>query len=268
MAKEQELRNYIKNLRSVVVAFSGGVDSSLLLKIALDELGGDNVLAVIGRSQTYPEREFASAQNLAKQLGANYSIVDTDELGRIDFRQNPPNRCFHCKTELFTKLTEIARQKGFKHVVDGSNADDVSDFRPGRVAAQNFEVLSPLQECGLNKEEVRMLAKKLGLANWNKPSLACLASRFPYGQTIDGEKLNKVDKAEVFLQSLGLSQVRVRYEKDTARIEVLPQEFNLIINNSKDITKHFKKLGFLYIALDLEGYNSGSMNKVLEVSHA
>jgi len=269
--KEQKLRNYIKQLRSVVVAFSGGVDSTLLLKVALDELGRNNVLAVTGRSQTYPEREFTLAQNLAEQLGANYQVVDTDELANDDFRHNPPNRCFHCKTELFAKLTEIAGQKGFKYVVDGNNAADAGDFRPGRKAAQNFGVLSPLQECGLNKEEVRMLAKKAGLANWNKPSAACLASRFPYGQAIDAPKLNTVEKAEEFLLSLGISQARVRFDKDTARIEVLPQEFNLILMNSNEITDYFKILGFVYIALDLEGYRTGSLNKGLshlkEVTH-
>lgn len=271
-SKERKLRNYIKELRSVVVAFSGGVDSTLLLKTALDELGKDKVLAVIGRSKTYPAKEVAAARKLAEKLGVRCRIIDTEELANDNFRSNPIDRCFYCKDELFFKLNKIAEEEGYAHVADGSNIDDTSDFRPGRQAAQKQKVLSPLQEAGLRKEEIRTLAKKIGLENWDKPSLACLASRFPYSQAIDKIKLERVEKAESFLENLGIMQVRVRLDKDTARIEVLPGDFQLVIQNSRKISDYFKKLGFVYIALDLEGYKSGSMNKALpqlgDVSHA
>lgn len=261
--KEIKLRKSIKDLESVVVAFSGGVDSTLILKLALDELGTNNVLAVIGRSLTYPQKEIEKAMQMAKSLKARYAIIDTDELGDENFRQNPVDRCYFCKNELFSKLTEISEKEGIKKVIDGANADDSADWRPGSKAASDHKVVSPLKESGIRKNDVRELAKKEGLTNWNKPAMACLASRFPYGQTIKEQKLKMVEEAEDFLYDLSLSQVRVRIDKDTARIEVLPAEFDKIINNSNKVSDYFKTIGFIFITLDLQGFKSGSLNKTL-----
>ncbi len=263
--KEQKLREYIRELKSGVIAFSGGVDSTLLLKIALEELGSDNVLAVIGRSPSYPTRELEAAEKLARSLETPYKIIETEELSDPNYKSNPEDRCFYCKSELFDKLSAIAVENNLNHVLDGSNADDNKDWRPGQKAASKQGVLSPLQHNNLNKDDVRVLAKKLGLKNWDKPSMACLASRFPYGETIDEKSLNRIEKSEEFLLDLGLTQVRVRLDKDSARIEVLPSEFSLLLKNSEKITDYLKQIGFLYISLDLEGYKSGSLNKSLEI---
>ena len=263
--KEQRLREYIKELESAVIAFSGGVDSTLLIKVALEELGSDNVLAVIGRSASYPTRELEAAEKLVRSLEAPYKIIETEELSDPNYKSNPEDRCYYCKSELFDKLNAIADQNNLNHVLDGSNADDNKDWRPGQKAASKQGILSPLQYNNLNKNEVRALAKKLGLKNWDKPSMACLASRFPYGETIDEKNLKIIEKSEEFLYDLGLTQIRVRLDKGSARIEVPPSEFSLVLKNNEKITDYLKQLGFMYISLDLEGYKSGSLNKSLDI---
>lgn len=259
--KEAKLRNYIKKLERIVVAFSGGIDSTLVLKVALDELGKENVLAAIGNSETYSQRELSGALAVAKELDAKYLIIETKELSSQDFINNDNNRCYYCKSELFNKIKTISSQENYSHIVDGSNLDDLKDHRPGISAAKEHGVISPLQEVGFTKENIRELAKELSLSNWNKPAIACLSSRFAYGQKITKVDLAKVEKAEDILHSLNLEQIRVRIENETARIEVMPADFDKIIINKKIILEKFKKLGFTYTTLDLTGFRSGSGNE-------
>lgn len=263
--KLEKLNNRIKELKRVIVAFSGGVDSTFLLKVCLDVLGKENVLAVTARSSTYPTREFEEAKKLAESLGANHEIIISEELEVPGFSDNPPERCYYCKKELFGKLLKMARERGFNYVLDGSNADDTGDFRPGMKAKDELGVLSPLKEAGLTKAEIRALSRKMGLPTWNKPSFACLASRFPYGEKITKEKLNRVEKAEDLLNSLGFVQYRVRSHGDLARIEVSPGEIERFFDKAlrEKVVAGLKELGFLYVSLDLAGYRTGSMNEGL-----
>lgn len=267
--KLNQAKNIVKKLGKVVIAFSGGVDSSLLLKLSLEVLGKENVLAVIASSPTFPKEELKEAVNLAKNMDAPFLIIETSELKNPEFRKNPPDRCYYCKRELFSSLQKIAAEKGFKKILDGSNADDLKDFRPGRKAAREFSVGSPLAEAGLRKKEIRELAKLLGLPNHQKPAFACLASRFPYHQPLSLKELKKVAKAESYLRSLGFSQLRVRHHQETARIEVEEEEILRFLRDSglrKKVSAYFKKLGFTFVALDLEGYQGGSLNKLLKNS--
>ncbi|MCX5801731.1 MAG: ATP-dependent sacrificial sulfur transferase LarE [Candidatus Eisenbacteria bacterium] len=260
--KLENLESLIERLGSVLVAFSGGVDSSLLLKVAVNVLGG-NVLAVIADSPTYPPSELAEALDLARQIGANCLVAKTEELSDPRFSSNPPERCYHCKVELFGKLKAIARERNIKWVADGSNCDDLLDFRPGSRAAREHGIVSPLREAGLTKSEVRELARTVGLPNWSKPPQACLASRFPYGTEITRPELERVAAAEQSLKRQGFSQVRVRTHGDVARIEVLPDELdNLLSHEVRDlVVNDLRKLGFLFVTIDLEGYRTGSMNE-------
>jgi uncharacterized protein len=262
------LQLILHGLESVVIGYSGGVDSTLLLKVAVDTLG-DDALAVIGKSETYPIREYEEAEKLAKSFGAKYEIVYTEETDDLKFKENPPDRCYYCKTELFTKLTEIAKAKNIKWICDGTNVDDLGDFRPGMKAVKEKNVRSPLLEAGLTKNDIRELSKALKLPTWDKQSFACLSSRFPYGFGIDKGKLKKIDAAETLLRDNGFKYFRVRHHDDnTVRIEVGKDEILRLLNGSlrEAIVNEIKKLGFKYITLDLEGYRTGSMNEVLSES--
>ena len=211
--KLEKLKKALKGLDSAIVAFSGGVDSSLVAKLCHDVLGEDKVLAVTARSETYPQHELENAKKVAREIGITHLIIDTKELDIPGFSSNPPNRCYFCKSELFERLKELAQKEGYKHVLDGANADDSQDYRPGSQAASELGVRSPLKETGLGKEEVRQLSKELGLSTWDKPSYACMSSRFPYGQEITPEKLQMVAQAEDFLRTLGFKQFRLRHHE-------------------------------------------------------
>jgi pyridinium-3,5-biscarboxylic acid mononucleotide sulfurtransferase len=265
--KLDTLRRLLAELGGAVIAFSGGVDSTFLLKVAHDTLG-DRALAVTARSETYPPSEAEEAINLAKQLGARHLMIDTSELSDERFAANPPDRCYYCKSELFEKLTEIARSEGLAVVVDGANHDDLDDFRPGRQAGCELGVRSPLLEVGLTKQEIRDLSREMELPTWDKPSNACLASRFPYGDRITEKQLVKLDIAEKFLRALGLSQVRVRHHGNLARIEVGADDIAKLADfgTRRLVVQKLKDLGYTYVTLDLQGYRTGAMNEALPPS--
>ncbi|WP_277995756.1 ATP-dependent sacrificial sulfur transferase LarE [Neomoorella thermoacetica] len=262
-AKLEQLKKNLTELESILVAYSGGVDSSLLLKVA--STTPVKVLAVTAASPTYPQAEIEAATRLARELGVQHMVINTNEMDNPEFCANPPERCYHCKKELFATLQELAREHGLKAIVDGANADDRSDFRPGSQAAREYGVKSPLQEAGLTKDDIRQLARHLGLPNWDKPSMACLSSRIPYGQAITAEKLKQVAAAEDYLRQFGIKEIRVRHHGTIARIEVNPSAFALLIDSKvrANLVNYFHTLGFTYITMDLEGFRSGSMNAVL-----
>ena len=259
-----KLKEVVSKLNSVVVAFSGGVDSTLVTKVCYDTLKA-NSMAVTARSETYPDFEFKEAQKLAKEICIKHLVIDTSELAIEGFANNPPERCYFCKTELFGKLKDIAKEHGFLNVADGANLDDTQEFRPGLQASKELNVRSPLKEAGMTKKDIREVSKMLNLPNWNKPAYACMSSRFPYGQSITEEKLSMVSEAEKYLRGLGLVQFRVRHHETIARIEVLSEDIQILTNSParEELTAKFKKIGFTYVTLDLEGYRSGSMNEVL-----
>lgn len=260
-SKLDSLKHILSEMESAVIAFSGGVDSTFLLNVAHEVLG-ERCLAIIGSSETMPTLDYDLALDEVKKLGVNYLVIKTEELSNEEFVANPKNRCFHCKNELFSKLLNIAREKNFNWVVDGSNADDLKDYRPGLQAARKLGVRSPLQEAGLSKDEIRHFSQSMGLKTWNKPSSPCLSSRFPYGEEITLEKLQRVEKAEAFLRELGFNTLRVRLHDKIARLEIPKEEFPRIIEvESEVIVKKLKELGFLYVTLDLEGFRSGSLNE-------
>ena len=245
----------------MLVTYSGGVDSTFLLKCCVDVLGRENVLAMIGVSPSYPEQEAGEAREYADLIGAEYICVATSEMEDADYRRNPRERCYHCKLNLFGIAEEVARKRGIDHILEGSNLDDLDDFRPGRRAVAEKGAKSPILMAGLTKAEVRELSRALGLPTHNKPSLACLASRIPYGTSIDAPLLKKIERSEAFLKSLGAYQVRVRYHGDLARIEVSDGDFDLIMANREKISERLREFGFTYVALDLKGYRMGSLNE-------
>ena len=266
MEKYEHLTEIVRSIGSMVVAYSGGVDSSLLVKAAHDALsngGNGKLLAVTADSGSYPRSEFAEALELIKTIGAEHRVVQSGEMEIAGYTENSRDRCFYCKGELFGILKSIADEDGYSAVCDGANLDDVRDYRPGRRAAKELNVRSPLMEAGMTKEDVRRHAKRLGLPNWDKPAAACLASRFPYGSKITVEKLSVVEKAEEILKSAGFRQLRVRHHGDIARLELDPDDIERFVKDARrtEWIAQIKKLGFAYVVLDLQGYRQGSLNE-------
>jgi pyridinium-3,5-biscarboxylic acid mononucleotide sulfurtransferase len=267
--KWDRLRSLLREMKLAVLAYSGGVDSSVLLRAASEVLG-PNLIAVTAISETYPPAELEPAKRFAASLGVRHRILATEELTRDEFSRNEPDRCYHCKQELFGKLRQIADAEGIAYILDGTNIDDLRDHRPGRKAAGEFSVRSPLAEAGLTKQEVRDFARRMDMPMWDKPSLACLSSRIPYGTPITRDLLKNIQAAEDAIRGLGIRQVRVRHHGDTARIEV--EQDDLVRLAAGDVRQRivdaFKELGYVYICLDLEGYRTGSLNAVLEKKEA
>jgi len=260
--KAEMLLKWFSDKESVAIAFSGGVDSAVVAKAASVALG-EKAIAVTARSSTLPESELEAARKVAGEIGIEHVVVDEDELRDPRFRENPPNRCYFCRSGLVKALRRIAEERGIKHILDGANADDPKGHRPGLQALREGGVRSPLLELGLGKSDVREIAAHFGLSVRDKPSMACLASRIPYGEPITKEKLVMVERAEDYLRGKGFRQLRVRSHSGIARIEVEKEEIEKALKIKDEITRELKKLGFKYVTLDLEGYRSGSMDEVL-----
>ena len=259
------LHSLLVGMSRVVVAYSGGVDSVFLLRVAVDTLGAEQVLAIIGDSPSYPSREGQEAIRLAEEMHVPYRVIQTEELQDERYAANPNNRCYYCKHDLFSRIQHIAQAEGFAAVLDGNNADDIGDWRPGQQAGRELGVRSPLLEAGLSKAEIRALSQQLGLPTWNKPASACLASRIPYGTPITTTALSAVEQAENYLRDLGFRQLRVRHHDKLARIEVAPEEMARFSDRAlrDTITAHLRTFGYQYVTLDLLGYRTGSLNELI-----
>ena len=257
----KRLQGILKSLQSVVVAYSGGLDSTFLLKVAIDTLGTGSVLAVTARSETYPRSELNDARCVAQMIGARHIIIRTTELTMKSFRSNPVNRCYYCKKELFKRLDAIRKKQGLRYVIDGTNFNDLKDIRHGTKAAEELGVRRPLLEANITKEDIRSHSRTLKLPTWDKPSAACLASRIPFGIPITLEKLDKVARAEEALHGIGFRQVRVRLHGDIARIELTGRDITRAIKSKDLIVKTLNGLGFIYVTLDLAGYRTGSLHE-------
>jgi pyridinium-3,5-biscarboxylic acid mononucleotide sulfurtransferase len=256
------LKNVVRDMKTVLVAYSGGMDSTLLLKVCIDVLGNGNVIAFIGNAPTFPVKEIEDAKQTASDIGAECVISNTEILNDKLFVENTKGRCYHCKKNLLCIAGTIAKEKHIAHIVEGTNFDDTKDFRPGSTAVKEMGIVSPLLQAELTKKDIRELSRMLSLPTHNKPPYACLATRIPYGTPIDATLLKQIELSEEFIKSIGISQVRVRHHGDTARIEVTKNNLDTILKEQKEIVHRLKQYGFTYVTLDLEGYRMGSMNEI------
>lgn len=265
--KFNRLKASLKKMDRVIIAYSGGVDSAFLLKSA-SVSGMQDIIAVTGMSASVPDEELSFAKELASSLQVTHRCITTDELQDENYANNPPDRCYYCKKDLFTKLRRIAKDEGIPFILDGTNADDAHDWRPGRRAAREEGIVSPLLDAGLSKDEIRALSRDLGLPTWDKPATPCLSSRFPYGRKITAEALSRVGRAESYLRKIGIRELRVRDHGETARIEVHPKDFKIFLDDTvrEKIISHMKSIGYKNITLDLQGFRSGGLNEEVRKS--